>query len=73
MSSNSRYQQSTYDFLLSDELRWNRRKVIKQFHDRIFGPRLCQIRMLQTDKMLEEAPQLIINTFRYVPWSFRFI
>jgi len=26
-----------YDFLLSDELRWSRRKVIGKFHDRIFG------------------------------------
>jgi hypothetical protein len=44
-----------HGFLLSDELRWSRRKVIGKFHDRIFGQHLHQIRVLRTDQIAQEV------------------
>jgi hypothetical protein len=47
-----------HDFLLSDELRWSRRKVIGKFHDRIFGEHLHQIECFELTRLLRKRCNL---------------
>lgn len=57
-----------HDFLLSDELRWGRRKMLGKLHHPIFSQHLQQISVLRTDKIAQELLPLRINTFRHVSW-----
>ena len=52
-----------HDFLFSDELRWDRRKIGK-FHDRIVGQHRQQFMVLRTDSI--RLLQLHIDRFRHI-------